>query len=156
MTVIATTSESVTEVAIASEMSLKSCPASSRIVSTGMKTATVVSVDARIATQTSFAPQYDAALMLSPSARRRYVFSSTTMALSTTMPTAKASPASETTLSVRPKATITRNVPITEIGMASEMMPVAIHERRKMSSARAASRPPCQRFSVTSEIAESM
>ena len=57
MTAIETTSDSMTAATIASAISRKSCPASSWIVSTGMNTAAVVSVEARIAPQTSLPPR---------------------------------------------------------------------------------------------------
>ena len=72
------------------------------------------------------------------------------------MPTANAMPASEMTLSVRPNASSTRNVPMTEIGIASATMPVMTNERRKMSSTIAAIAPPSQRFETTRSIDESM
>ncbi len=56
MTVIETISESVTDATMAIEMSLKSWPASSWIVSTGTNTAAVVSVEASTAPQTSRPP----------------------------------------------------------------------------------------------------
>jgi hypothetical protein len=71
MTVIETISESMTAATIASAMSRKSCPASSWIVSTGMNTAAVVSVEARMAPQTSFPPLYAAAMGGSPAWIRR-------------------------------------------------------------------------------------
>jgi hypothetical protein len=54
---MATTSEMNTEAVAASAMSRKSCPDSSRMVITGRKTATLVSVLARMAPQTSLAPR---------------------------------------------------------------------------------------------------
>ena len=59
------------------------------------------------------------------------MFSSTTIALSTTMPTAKEMPASMTTLMVRPRRVTTRNVPTAQIGMARQTMNVAERLRRK-------------------------
>ena len=62
----------------------------------------MVSVDAVTATPTSPAPCMAASRIESPSCLRRKMFSSTTMALSTSMPTARASPAMEMTLRVMP------------------------------------------------------
>ena len=84
------------------------------------------------------------------------MFSSTTIAASTTMPTAKARPASEMTLIERPIAAIATKLPTTETGMAIEMISVARHERRKIISTKAASRPPIQMFWVTRSIEELM
>ena len=84
------------------------------------------------------------------------MFSSTTIALSTTMPTANERPASEITLSVRPSASSTRKVPMTETGIAMAMMLVETIERRKTMSTTPAIAPPMSMFCVTSEIEESM
>ena len=64
------------------------------------------------------------------------------MAASTTMPTAKAMPASETTFSERPRAAMATKEPTTETGIASETTSVARKERRKTISTNAASAPP--------------
>ncbi len=53
------------------------------------------------------------------------MFSSTTIALSTSMPTASAMPPSDIMFSDTPLLYISRKVPITEIGMAIAMMLVA-------------------------------
>ena len=84
------------------------------------------------------------------------MFSSTTMAASTTMPTAKAMPAREMTLIERPMAAMATKVPITETGMASEITRVARSERRNSSRMRAARAPPSQMFWRTRSIAELM
>ena len=70
------------------------------------------------------------------------MFSSTTIAASTTMPTANARPASEMTLIDRPSAAIATNDPTTETGIASTTVIVARPERRKTRSTMAARRPP--------------
>ncbi len=70
------------------------------------------------------------------------MFSSTTIAASTTMPTAKAMPAREMTLIERPIAAMATKLAITETGMAIEMISVAPNERRNRSRIRAASVPP--------------
>ncbi len=84
------------------------------------------------------------------------MFSSTTIELSTTMPAAKAHPAREMTLMVRPKTCIMRKVPTNEMGMARVTMKVAETLRRKTSSTRIASEPPTNRFCRTSRMALSM
>jgi hypothetical protein len=84
------------------------------------------------------------------------MFSSTTMAASTTIPTAKARPASEMTLIERPSAAMATKEPITETGMASETTRVARNERRKASRMIAARVPPIQMFCLTRLIAELM
>ena len=84
------------------------------------------------------------------------MFSITTMAASTTMPTAKARPASEITLIERPSAAMATKAPITETGIASEITTVARSERRKSRRMMAASVPPIQMFWRTRSSAELM
>ena len=74
------------------------------------------------------------------------MFSSTTIELSTTMPTAKARPARLMTLSVRPNHRISRKVPMTLIGMAIATTNVLDRLRRKSSRTRIASVPPTNRL----------
>ena len=70
--------------------------------SSGMNTATWVSVDARIAAQTSSLPSIAARSRDLPISRCLCVFSSTTMAASTIMPTPSASPPKVIVFSVYP------------------------------------------------------
>ena len=84
------------------------------------------------------------------------MFSSTTIAASTTIPTAKASPAREMTLIDLPRAAIATNEPTMETGIASTTVVVARHDRRNTSSTRAASAPPTYTFCCTRSRAESM
>ena len=70
------------------------------------------------------------------------MFSSTTIAASTTMPTAKARPASEITLIERPSIAMATKEPTTDTGIAMETISVAEKERRKSSRTSAASAPP--------------
>ena len=81
------------------------------------------------------------------------MFSSTTMAASTTMPTAKARPAREITLMLRPSAAMATKLPTTDTGMAMDTMAVAPSERRNSISISAASVPPIQMLLCTREIA---
>ena len=78
------------------------------------------------------------------------------MAASTTMPTANARPASETTLIDRPRAAMATKLPTTETGMATETMAVAPKERRNSISISAASVPPTQMLVCTNLMAEVM
>ncbi len=84
------------------------------------------------------------------------MFSSTTMAASTTMPTAKAMPASEMTLIERPSAAMAAKLPMMETGIASETTSVARTERRNSSSTNAANVPPTKMFCFTRSMAELM
>ena len=65
-------------------------------------------------------------------------------------------PASITMFNVRPNNVITRNVPITEIGMATATIPVADPLRRNTSSTTTARMPPTTMFLTTRSIADSM
>ena len=77
------------------------------------------------------------------------MFSRTTIALSTTMPTAKAIPASKTTLRLLPTIVMTRKVPITETGMVAAIITVALPLRRNSSSTSTARNPPTAMFLTT-------
>ena len=88
-----------------------------------------------------------------PASRRRTMFSSTTMAASRTMPTAKARPASEMTLSVLPARFSTTKVPSREIGMARATIRVARRLRRNHQRTPTASSTPSARLFVTSPMA---
>ena len=78
------------------------------------------------------------------------------MAASTTMPTAKAMPAREMTLSDRPTRAMATKVAMTEMGMAITTTRVARHERRKSMRTSAASTPPTKMFCSTNLMAELM
>ena len=71
-----------------------SWPSTSRMKTTGRKMATVVAVEANSAPHTCCAPFMEAVCESAPCSRWRTMFSSTTIAASITIPTAKASPAS--------------------------------------------------------------
>ena len=81
------------------------------------------------------------------------MFSSTTIELSTTMPTANASPAREMTLSVRPSSFIARKVPTMLSGMAAATTKVPARLRRKSISTSTASKPPTTRLWRTRPMA---
>ena len=90
----------------------------------GKNTATVVKVDAVTALATSDAPVRAALYRSFPSSRCRWIDSSTTMELSTSIPIPRASPPSEMMLRVISKENMRKKVMITEMGMASPMMMV--------------------------------
>jgi hypothetical protein len=156
MTASDTTRLSVTAATIASAMSRNSCPASSSTSRIGRNTTTVVSVAARTAPNTSRAPSSAACSGDLPSSRCRNTFSSTTIALSTTIPTAKAMPARLMTFTLRPMATMNTTAPITEIGIDSAMIPALRNDRRKRSNTSTAREPPIQMLLRTSASASSM
>ena len=91
----------------------------------GKNTATVVSVEATTAPPTSRVPRIAAARASSPSSRHRTIDSSTTIALSTSMPIPRASPPSDITFSETPSSRIGAKVAITESGMDRPMTSVA-------------------------------
>jgi hypothetical protein len=78
----------------------------------------------------------------SPSSTRRWMFSSTTMASSTTMPIASTSASSVSTLSEKPIAAITVKEPMIDTGIATVGMMVARTERRKKKITPMTSRMP--------------
>ncbi len=62
------------------------------------------------------------------------------------MPEAKARPARLTTLSVRPKASITRKTVTSEVGIETATTSIERSERRKSSSTATDSSAPCHRL----------
>ena len=154
--VIDTNNDRMTAIEIATAISRNSCPASSSIVRIGINTITVVNAETNTAPQTCLVPSRAAFRMDWPCSRRRKMFSSTTIAASTTMPTEKAIPASEITLRDRPNNAIATNAPITDTGIAIVIMIVARSERRKRSKMIPANTPPTQMFCCTSRMAELM
>jgi len=99
--------------------------------SSGMKTAVRDTVIARIVKATSFDPSNDAFNGSLPISMCRTMFSSMTMASSTTKPTASVSAISERLSSEKPSRYITANVPMSDIGSARLGMIVAETFRRK-------------------------
>ena len=75
------------------------------------------------------------------------------MALSTTMPTAKAMPAKETILIDRPSATKTTTDAITEIGIAMAITPMVLSERKNNNKVNTANMPPTTILLCTSSMA---
>ena len=120
---------------------------------TGRKIATVVAVDASSAPQTCPVPSSAASPISLPFSRRRTMFSSTTMAASSTMPVAKASPASEMTLRLLPVTLSSMKVASSEAGIAAATIRVARSLRRKYHSTPTARNTPRNRLLVTRLIA---
>ena len=119
MTVTEKSIERPTAALMARAMSRNNWPASSWMKTTGRNTATVVNVDAVTAPQTSLVPRTAATRAGSPNEQRRVMFSSTTTALSTSIPTANANPARLITFSERPSRPRIRNVPMMLAGIAA-------------------------------------
>ena len=139
-----------------SDWSLNSWPATPVMNTIGKNTATEVSVAAVTARATSAVPRRAASRRSMPCSRLRAMLSSTTTALSTSMPTASAMPPRDMMLSERSKAYISTNVPSTETGMAMPEISVVRASRRNAYSTRIASRPPIKAASFTSPIAAPM
>ncbi len=100
----------------------------------GTKTATVVRVDAVMAMPTSDAPSIAALTAPSPSSLCLTMFSSTTMELSTSMPTDSASPAIEMMLRSMSTKYMTAKVAMTDIGMEMPTTALLLHDLRNTSS----------------------
>ncbi len=80
-----------------------------------------------------------------PRATRFSMFSISTMASSTRMPTTSVSASRVTTFSEKPRSFITKKVGISEIGMATAVIMVARQSRRKKNTTRAARNMPSAR-----------
>ena len=87
-----TNSEAVKDKVTVKAKSLNTVPIIPSINTIGINTAIVVKVDAVIAMPTSDAPFIAASCLEYPSVLKRYIFSNTTIALSTNIPTANANP----------------------------------------------------------------
>ena len=91
----------------------------------GTNTAHSTSAIAISAPPTSSMLRFEASRGLRPAAILRSTFSTTTMASSTTMPTASTSPNSDRLFSEKPNSAMKKNVPISEIGIATSGMMAA-------------------------------
>ena len=106
----------------------------------GMKTAHSTSAIAISAPPTSSILLIAASRGRSPASMLRSTFSTTTIASSTTMPTASTSPNKVRLFSVKPNIAITKNVPISEIGIAISGISAARQVCRKMMTTMTTSR----------------
>ena len=147
--VSATISEAHTAIAMVSARSAKSWPSTSFRNSTGRKMATVVAVEASRAPCTWPVPLSAAFSGNSPFSRSRTMFSDTTMAASSTMPTANARPAREITLRLRPVSCSTIKVVSSETGMAVAISSVPRVSRRNHHNTPMARITPSSRLLVT-------
>ena len=118
--------------------------------------ATVVAVEAKSAPHTWFVPCWAASVGERPFSRKRTMFSNAMMAASRTMPTAKARPASEMTLSVRPAASMMTKVASKEAGIASATINVARNFRRNHQRQMMAKQTPSARLLATISMERSM
>ena len=97
----------------------------------GANTATSTAVVAMTAKAIRRAPRKPASSGGSPASSRRWMFSSTTMASSTTRPTASTSASRVRMLIEKPSAASAMNDAITDTGIATAGMIVARTDRRK-------------------------
>ncbi len=97
----------------------------------GMKTATSETEIDTIVNHISFEPTMAALKGSMPPSMWRTMFSSITMASSTTRPTASVMPSSDTLSIERPSARMRASVPMSEMGSDSAGMMVAEGRRRK-------------------------
>ena len=97
----------------------------------GMKTTASEMVIERTVKPISRDPFKEASSALSPVSIRRMMFSTTTMASSTTNPIERVMAMRERVFRVKPKAFITAKVPISESGTTRLGMIVVFSERRK-------------------------
>ena len=114
-----TSAEATIEIVTTMANSLKMRPMTPPISRIGRKTATSETVIETIVKPTSRLPTSAASNGFMPSSMWRTMFSSMTMASSTTSPTASVSPSSEMLSMEKPSTYITANVAMSEIGTAS-------------------------------------
>ncbi len=109
----------------------------------------VVKVEASTAGQTRFTPARAASKRFKPLRRSNSMLSSTTMVLSSVMPMAKATPASEITLMVRPASSRPMKAAMVQMGMPRTPSAVERAERMKRNITSVASAAPITRFVQT-------
>ena len=110
---------------------------------------TVVMLDASTAGQTSRTPATADSKRSNPRRLACSMLSSTTMVLSSVMPIAKATPASDITLMVRPNSSKQRKPAMVQMGMPIKPMRVARDDRRKKYNTMVASAAPSNRLVKT-------
>ena len=101
-------------------------------------------------------PCVTAFLVSTPSSFRRWIDSSTTTLLSTSIPIPSARPPSESTLMLTSVNSIIRNVTATEMGMESAMVRVLRRFRRNRNNTSAASIAPTMAVDLTLAMESSM
>jgi len=136
-----------------SAWSAKSCRATPSTNTMGRNTQMVVSVEAVTAMPTSEAPFMAASKTPRPSSRNRWMDSSTTMELSTSMPMPRARPPRLMMFSDRSNMYMKKKVITTDSGMDSEMIEVLLKSRRNRNRTPTARMPPRRPVSSTSSTA---
>ena len=148
-----TNKENVIAAVTAIAISLKSCPASDSKKMTGKKTAIVVKADATNAPHTSTVPSCAASNGFLPIFKCLSIFSKTTIALSSNIPTAKEIPAREIVLRLLSILFKTIKVATILIGIAAETTAVGKNERRNSRSVMIAKTAPIAMFCCTKSMA---
>ena len=114
----------------------KYCPVMPCMKAIGMKTAASQSVMAMAAMPISVRPFSAASSGASPICRWRTMFSSTTIESSTRMPTQSVMPIRDIMLKVKPARYMTKNVEISDVGIAIMTAAVERQPRRNRKSTR--------------------
>ena len=122
----------------------------SPIVPTGTNTASSDNVAANTANAISFVPLPAASIGVAPSSIWRTMFSTTTMASSIRMPTAKLSASSDILFSVNPCTFIRKNVATIEVGIEMPATTVARQSRMNRNVINTANKLPKIREVLTS------
>ena len=147
----------VTEVRIASCLNITPTIPPIKII--GIKTMSVVSVDAVIACPISLVPTTAASIGFNPFSICCVIFSRTTIALSTTIPMAIISDIRLKILIVQPSANISIKAVISENGMVRNTMRLSLHSLRNAktitTTKNSAYQSDCVRFLILSTISSS-
>ncbi len=138
----ATTRENSTATQTVRPNSRKNCPAMPFMKLTGMNTTTMAIVVATTARPMASAPCSAAWNGRMPWATRFSMFSISTMASSTRMPTTRVRASSVTTFSENPNRFMKKKVGISDTGMAKAVIIVERQSRRKTNTTMAASSMP--------------
>ncbi|MNJ36500.1 hypothetical protein D3C77_312910 [compost metagenome] len=155
-TVRATIAETATAAARVKANSLNKAPVSPPISPSGAYTATKVAAMVSTGPAISRAPFLAACKDDSPSSMRRWTFSTTTIASSTTRPMAKTMASSVSRLRLKPRASMIAAAPSSDSGMLSTGTATARMEPRKRKITSTTSRPAITNLSSTLSIAASM
>ena len=122
----------------------------------GANTQIVVRVEAVMAAETPAAPLMAASFLEQPWLLSLYMFSITTMELSTSIPMPTERPARDMMLSCIPEKYIKTMAKVMLIGMLTAVIRVGFISRRNMNSTIMARIPPVTRLFKTDEMAMSM
>ena len=152
----ATKAEISTDAATPTPNSRKSRPVTPLMKAMGRKTMTRVRLIAITAKAISDVPFRAASRGDSPSSMCRWMFSTTTMASSTTIPMARTRASRVSVLTEKPRAWKAANVPTMETGIAREGMMVARQLRRKRRMTRTTRAKATKIVSSTSATDRSM